>query len=550
MLARRVLRLRWPLLGAGTAALILAATSGATHLGSLLLGHANTSTAQTTLTANLVSPVLKVVNQGGAAALRGDAQTGIGVNGVSVSGTGQQGVSQSGIGLVGAHSDPTGINPGIQGSTASTDPGGAGVVGKNTGGGPGLRSIVNAGAPPLAVNSTVKVANLNADLLDGLDSTGLQKRVTGSCAAGSAIRVVNDAGTVTCEPVSLTGAWGLSGNAGTVPGTDFLGTTDNQALELKVNGQRALRLEPKTGSPNLIGGFSENAVQDGAHGATIAGGGKSGLPNLIFDDNGTVGGGVNNRAGILDTFYNSASGATVAGGAANTAGAFVSTVGGGNSNTAGGDFSTVAGGVLNNAGAKNSVVAGGFTNTASGYSSTVAGGRSNTAGSDYSTVAGGYLNTASSNLTFAAGYRAKAMHSGSFVWGDSTDADITSPGPNTFTVRATGGSRFDGPVRVTGAFSPGFDTFPNDPAPTVTPDVSGGNVFGTQNVVPAMIVGFAGGMPGQTITIVFQDGVTTVQSNAVVHLEFGVDFFATTQDTLTLVSSDGVQWFETSRSVN
>ena len=114
----------------------------------------------------------------------------------------------------------------MQGETNSTDPAGAGVVGKNTGGGPGLKAIVNPGAPPLAVNSGVKVANLNADLLDGLDSR-LQKRVTGTCAAGSAVKTVNADGTVVCEPVGGGGVWSLTGNAGT-PGTNFLGTTDNR----------------------------------------------------------------------------------------------------------------------------------------------------------------------------------------------------------------------------------------------------------------------------------------------------------------------------------
>src|SRR5262249_27154190 len=37
--------------------------------------------------------------------------------------------------------------------------------------------------------------------------------------------------------------WKLGGNAGTIAGPNFLGTTDNQALELKVNNQRALRLD-------------------------------------------------------------------------------------------------------------------------------------------------------------------------------------------------------------------------------------------------------------------------------------------------------------------
>jgi hypothetical protein len=42
----------------------------------------------------------------------------------------------------------------------------------------------------------------------------------------------------------LFGLWKTGGNAGTTPGTDFIGTTDNLPLELKVNGIRALRLVP------------------------------------------------------------------------------------------------------------------------------------------------------------------------------------------------------------------------------------------------------------------------------------------------------------------
>src|SRR5947207_6075580 len=38
--------------------------------------------------------------------------------------------------------------------------------------------------------------------------------------------------------------WKLGGNAGTTPGTNFVGTSDNKALEFKVNSARALRLEP------------------------------------------------------------------------------------------------------------------------------------------------------------------------------------------------------------------------------------------------------------------------------------------------------------------
>ena len=42
----------------------------------------------------------------------------------------------------------------------------------NTGTGSALTLNVQPGAPPLAVNSTTRVDNLNADLLDGIDSSG------------------------------------------------------------------------------------------------------------------------------------------------------------------------------------------------------------------------------------------------------------------------------------------------------------------------------------------------------------------------------------------
>ena len=57
--------------------------------------------------------------------------------------------------------------------------------------------------------------------------------------------------------------WSLTGNPGTTPGTNYLGTSDYKALELKVNEPRALRIEPNTTIPNLIGGYSGNAVTTG-----------------------------------------------------------------------------------------------------------------------------------------------------------------------------------------------------------------------------------------------------------------------------------------------
>jgi hypothetical protein len=407
-------RLRWASFGAAGAALILVATTalaGSGVGGVFNLGQANSVDAQSTLTGNPGgTPQLKLVNGGTGAALRAESQTGIGVNGISVSGTGQLGQSDAGTGLLGLHTDTAGTEPGIEGRTSSTDPSSAGVIGRNTGGGPGLRAIVSAGAPPLDVNSQVKVANLNADKLDDLDSSALQRRVTGACNSGQAIRVVNADGSVSCEPVGINGAWGLNGNGSTNSG-NFVGTTDNKALELRVNGKRALRLEPSATSPSLIGGYFGNAVTAGVSGGTIAGGGMSGYTNTITDDFGVVGGGYRNQAGDADGYLFNKGGATVGGGIFNTASGYGSTV------------------------------AGGYVNAASGYSSTVAGGTSNTAGGYASTVAGGYSNEANGNYGFAAGFQAKATQTGSFVWGDSAGGGnpITSPAPNTFSVRAAGG---------------------------------------------------------------------------------------------------------------
>ena len=266
---------------------------------------------------------------------------------------------------------------------------------ENSGTAPALALVTPAGVPPFKVSSSSRVGGLNADQLDGFDSSRF---------------------------------WKLGGN----PGGNFLGTTDNKALELKVNGQRALRLEPNATSPNLIGGFAGNDVAAGVLGATIAGGGQAGVANRVSGDLSAVGGGQGNIASGGASF--------VAGGQANTAGG-LSAVAGGVDNTAD-SFSFVGGGDTNTASGIFSAVAGGKLNAASGDWSFVAGGQLNTASADFSTVAGGNSNAASGDFSLAAGQRAKATQEGSFVWGDARDFDISSNGVNTFTARATGGARF------------------------------------------------------------------------------------------------------------
>jgi hypothetical protein len=200
-------------------------------------------------------------------------------------------------------------------------------------------------------------------------------------------------------PPGSADAWSLTGSSGTTADTNYLGTSDNQALEIKVNGARALRLEPNAEGPNVIGGYSNNGVAAGVHGATIAGGGGHSLlyRNTVVGNYGTVGGGWSNLAGTAEAatvgggYHNAATGyeATVAGGGSNAASGIHSSVGGGLSNTARGNGSTVGGGMQNTADANGSTVGGGQYNTAFSNSATVGGGVRNTAYGAYATVPGG-----------------------------------------------------------------------------------------------------------------------------------------------------------------
>jgi hypothetical protein len=187
-------------------------------------------------------------------------------------------------------------------------------------------------------------SGLDADLLDGLDADAFM-------AAGS--------------------GWSLTGNAGTTGGAHFLGTTDAVALDLRVQDQRALRLEPSTDVehglvPTVVGGSDANLAGAGVVGAAVGGGGRSGAPNQVGEDFGAV-----------------------AGGLGNSAGGFAAAVGGGEANSASGPWSTAAGGTENQASGDSSAVGGGHLNQASALAATVGGGVANRAAAAYATIGGG-----------------------------------------------------------------------------------------------------------------------------------------------------------------
>ena len=242
--------------------------------------------------------------------------------------------------------------------------------------------------------------------------------------------------------------WLLNGNTGTTPGASFLGTADNQPVELKVNGQRALRLEPANySSVNVVGGASVNGVAPGVSGATIAGGGAGnyGGPasNSVAADFGVIGGGLVNEidpaadhatiaGGQGNLIQLGAQGSFMGGGEANQiqTNTLYGVLNGGLNNTIGkaATFSIIGGGAGNFIGAtnNNATIGGGYYNVildnTSGFvsgavigggifnristnvnDSTIGGGNSCAIGPvvNGATIAGGYINQIRTNSDYA-----------------------------------------------------------------------------------------------------------------------------------------------------
>ncbi|MBN2379727.1 tail fiber domain-containing protein [candidate division WOR-3 bacterium] len=204
--------------------------------------------------------------------------------------------------------------------------------------------------------------------------------------------------------------WRTAGNSETVPGTHFLGTIDNKALEIRVNNQRAFRLEPNYSAPNVIGGYSGNSIASGKCGSTISGGGVQYGVNAINDNYSTIGGGKGNST---DSIY-----ATVSGGWVNIAGGYGASVGGGSSNSADARYCVVSGGYDNEADSNYASIGGGYHNLANGQYARVDGGRNNTADSQYCFVGAGYSNLASDRYaTIGGGYDNSAEADYTFIGG-------------------------------------------------------------------------------------------------------------------------------------
>lgn len=247
---------------------------------------------------------------------------------------------------------------------------------------------------------------------------GLTEMLT--LAAGPNISLATAGNTLT---ISGTGgglpAWLLGGNGGTDPAVNFLGTTDNTPLTLRVNNQPAFRIAPQVVSPNFIAGHPANAMSEITDGSAVLSGGTAGDPNGLsgsrsvivggqgntnFSAFGFLGGGQGNRliaannavlaGGSLNRVE--AQGAFLGGGANNVNAARWGVLAGGEQNTlaASAGWAAIGGGFLNRAEGLGAIIAGGSQNRveASGADATIAGGFYNVARSLGATVGGGRLN--------------------------------------------------------------------------------------------------------------------------------------------------------------
>jgi len=305
-------------------------------------------------------------------------------------------------------------------------------------------------------------------------------------------------------------AWSMSGNAGTFAGTNFLGTTDDQPLEFKVNGQRALRLEPNLGgAPNVIGGSSSNSVAAGLMGVTIGGGWHNTIETLSYST--TIGGGYRN------SIEGSSSSSTIGGGQENMilTNAGISTIAGGLYNAVEAESSTVGGGFANQiraAGSGGSTISGGNNNLLYSGRATIAGGYDNQiwSGSTDSTISGGEINfigRESAASIIAGGLQNSVeSYSGTISGGVQNSISNNSPychigGGINNTIGASGGAVIGGGADNRIRTGAGSSVIGGGQYHEILPDSAGATISGGQShsIGPNSTVASIGGGGGNTI---------------------------------------------------
>ena len=312
--------------------------------------------------------------------------------------------------------------------------------------------LTNLNASQLA-GGTIPLAQLPAAVVTN-NETGVN--ISGAFSGNGAN--VTNVNAAALNGLNATNFWKVGGN--NVSAGQFIGSTNNQPVEIWVNNSRAFRFDVNN---NVIGGAANNTMAAGISAAVIAGGQQ----NVVSDTWGAVLGGVGNTAGSANYAWSSFNeGQVVAGGFYNTASGPFSFIGSGNGNIASGVGSVVCGGGIT--GFDINSMSGNF-NQAGGMSAFVPCGAGNRAMGDYS---------------FAAGLNAQALHTNTFVWSEGTT--FASTANNQFLIHASGG------VGI-GKNNPATALDVNG---TVTATGFSGNGSGLTNLNPTSITGIYGTAAG------------------------------------------------------
>ena len=330
--------------------------------------------------------------------------------------------------------------------------------------------------------TSINAANLTAGTITStLDLSSSSNSFNGTFSGnGSNLTNLN---ATTLSGLPAAGFWTTNGTAGANPTNGaYLGTADNLPLEIRVNGIRALRLEPTSANvPNIVGGYSVNSSGSNNYGVTIIGGGGPNYPNLASANLATVlGGGGNTASGVgaaVAGIGNKAANACAFAAGTNSLAGGVAALALGNTTVASGNYSSALG--INTRAAGAAAQASG-TNSFAGGAAAIAWGNNTSASGDFSTAGGngshpggaqstalGYYTTASGSnavdigfgsvasgdYSFAGGDDAQATNTGAFVWADSSVPGIPISSTNAYsvTMRASGGYRlFSNPSSTAG----------------------------------------------------------------------------------------------------
>lgn len=160
---------------------------------------------------------------------------------------------------------------------------------RNTGAGSALHlGTASNSVPPLTVGTNkTRVPYLNSDLVDGLDSTQLQRRVTGTCPGG-AVSAVGATGGVTCTAipagptkVSTSLPWGATiGTPLDTPALTVDGVTFNVRCSLTedLEGKRLAMTGYFTGAAAIVNGHTTTTLYSHNAGDALVDGVGIGVP--------------------------------------------------------------------------------------------------------------------------------------------------------------------------------------------------------------------------------------------------------------------------------